>query len=89
MMRSLMLGATALALSGAAASAQTVYVQSDYAAPAYVALAPVVVAPAPAYVAPPAVVSRYYAVPQTVTVGTPVYGYASPYVAIGEMVDWD
>ncbi|HEY2532242.1 MAG TPA: hypothetical protein VGJ20_30665 [Xanthobacteraceae bacterium] len=53
MMRSVILAATALVLSGATASAQYIYVD-PYAAPGY--LAPTVVAPsyvAPAYVAPP------------------------------------
>jgi hypothetical protein len=84
MMRSLVFGASALALSGGAASAQAVYV-APYGAPAYVApVPPVVFAPAPVYVAPyvaPQVaVPPYYAAPiapvygGTVTVGDDWYG---------------
>jgi hypothetical protein len=69
MMRSLLLAATALALSGAAASAQIFYATPGYGygVPAYVA--PTYVAPA--YMAPPPV----YVVPSA-----PLYGYAPGYV---------
>ena len=81
MMRSLLLAATALALSGAAASAQTVYVTPGYGygVPAYVAptyVAPAYVMPGPAYVAPTAPVYGYapgYA--DTYTVATPDWGW--------------
>ena len=73
MMRSLILGASALALSGGAASAQAVYV-APYGVPAYVAPAPpVIVAPAPGfvtpYMAPQVAAPPYYPAP-----GAPVYG---------------
>lgn len=81
MTRALILGATALALSAGAASAQAVYVTPGYgyAAPAYVAPAPAYVAPAPVYTAPP-VVSGYYAAPPIVA-SAPVYDYAPGYAA--------
>lgn len=55
MVKPFIFGATALALSGGAASAQVVYVApyGPYGVPAYVApVPPVVFAPAPVYVAP-------------------------------------
>jgi hypothetical protein len=82
MTRTLILAATAFTISGAAASAQTVYVAPGYgyAAPAYVAptyvaptyVAPAYVAPAPVYVAPPA----------------PVYDYAPGYVSTYTTWGW-
>src|SRR5438067_731203 len=67
MTRALILGATALALSAGAASAQAIYVTPGYgyAAPAYVAPAPVYVAPPAVYAAPP-----YYG-PPAVAVAPP------------------
>lgn len=91
MIRSLIFGATALALSVGAASAQTVYVEPGYgyAPPAYMAPAPVIVAPAPIYMAPPVAVPRYYAPRAAVTVSTPLYNYAAPYAVTGFSDDWD
>jgi hypothetical protein len=86
MTRSLIFGATALALSVGAASAQTLYVEPGYGPPAYTAPAPVIVAPAPIYMAPSVVVPRYYAPRAAVTVSTPVYNYAAPF---GPVDDWD
>jgi len=81
MLRSLIFGASALALSGGAASAQAVYVAPYYGVPAYVSPSPpVVFAPAPVYLAPSIVVHPYYAAPSapvyggTVTVGDDWYG---------------
>ncbi len=62
MIRSLILGAAALAFTGAAASAQAVYVSPGYVvAPTYVA---------PAYVAPSFVAPRVYVAPSP-----PIYDY--------------
>jgi hypothetical protein len=95
MMRSLILAATALGLSGATASAQYVYVD-PYAAPGYPApivvvpsyVAPSYLAPPPAYVAPlaPRIVAPgpgwSYGGPMNVGdigVAAPLYDYAPPY----------
>jgi hypothetical protein len=92
MMRALVLGAAALALSAGAASAQAVYPSPlyDYAGPA--ALAPVPATPhaygpliftpqlyvsTPAFPAPPAEPGYYTA--QSVVVSQPLYDYAPGY----------
>jgi hypothetical protein len=84
MTRALILGATALALSAGAASAQAIYVTPGYgyAAPAYVAPAPVYVAPPAVYAAPP-----YYG-PPAVAVAPPVYDYAPGYSTIVTGPGW-
>jgi hypothetical protein len=81
MTRSLILATTTLVLSGAAASAQTVYVTPGYATPAYVAptyVAPIYMAPAPVYMAP----APIYMAPAPIYVApsAPLYDYAPGYV---------
>jgi hypothetical protein len=88
MMRALVLGAAALALSAGAASAQTVYPAAplyDYAGPAWPAphgysplvYAAPVYAPTLAYPAPPTA-PGYYAAPSVVA-SVPLYDYVPGY----------
>lgn len=79
MTRSPTLAAAALILSGASASAQTVYVAPEYYD--YVAPAPVYVQPAPTVITPSAVVPQwgYVAPGATITTSAPLYDYAPAY----------
>jgi hypothetical protein len=76
MMRALVLGIAALALSAVSASAQ-VYVTPGY---GYGYAAPSYVAPAPVYTAPPVYAAPVYTSPPVYAVPAPLYGYyAAPY----------
>ena len=80
-MKAILIAATALTFSAGVASAQAIYVDPGYVAPAYVAPAPVYVAPAPVYTAPAVVVPRRVVRP-AVTAVAPVYDYAPGAVTV-------